>query len=114
MQYGCCAVVGTLSWPWMSVGRLRDTALVRCDMCVNGDGVLANVCGALDVWCTGLYCSSFAVWLWRGWFGGGFDCAVAFFVLGDAGPLLLSPCNTALMEAQMATALILRWTASGR
>ena len=25
---------------------------------------------------------------------GGFDCAVVFVVLGDAGPLLLSPCNT--------------------
>ena len=23
-----------------------------------------------------------------------FDCAVVFVVLGDAGPLLLSPCNT--------------------
>ena len=52
--YGCCVVVGTLSWPWMSVGRLRDTALVRCDLCVNGGGVLADVCGASDVWCTGL------------------------------------------------------------
>ena len=47
-------VVGTLSWPWMSVGRLRDTALVRCDLCVYGGGVLAAVCGASDVWCTGL------------------------------------------------------------
>ena len=27
-------------------------------------------------------------------FVGGFDCAVVFVVLGDAGPLLLSPCNT--------------------
>ena len=43
---------GTLSWswPWMSVGRLRDTALVRCDVCVNGGGVLADVCGASDDW----------------------------------------------------------------
>ena len=32
LQYGCCVVVCTLSWPWMSVGRLRDTALVRCDI----------------------------------------------------------------------------------
>ena len=32
----------------------RDTALVRCDLCVNGGGVLADVCGASDVWCTGL------------------------------------------------------------
>ena len=31
VQYGCCVVVGTLSWPWMSVGRMRDTALVRCE-----------------------------------------------------------------------------------
>ena len=36
VQYGCCVVVATLSWPWMSVGRLRDTALVRCDLCVQG------------------------------------------------------------------------------
>ena len=50
----CCVVVGTLSWPWMSVGRLRHTALVRCDLCVNGGGVLADVCGASDVWCTAL------------------------------------------------------------
>ena len=52
VQYGCCVVVGTLSWPWMSVGRLRDT--VRCDLCVHGDGVLADVCCASDDWCTGL------------------------------------------------------------
>ena len=54
VQYGCCVVVGALSWPWMSVGRLRDTAQVRCDLCVNGGGVLADVCGASDVWCTRL------------------------------------------------------------
>ena len=36
--------MGTLSWPWMSVGRLRDTTLVRCGLCVNGGGVLADVC----------------------------------------------------------------------
>lgn len=30
VQYGCCGVVGTLSWPRMSVDRLRDTVLVRC------------------------------------------------------------------------------------
>ena len=30
------------------MGGLRDTALVRCDLCVNGGGVLAAVCGALD------------------------------------------------------------------
>ena len=94
VQYGCCVVVGTFSWPWMSVGRLRDTALVCCDSCVNGGGVLADVCGASDVWCTGLKCCSLAVWLWLCWFVGGFDCAVVFVVLGDAGPLLLSPCNT--------------------
>ena len=28
------------------------------------------------------------------WLAGGFDCAVVFVVLGDAGPFLLSPCNT--------------------
>ena len=94
VHHGCCVVVGTLSWPWMSVGRLRDTALVRCDLCVNGVGVLAAVCDASDVWCTGLSCCSLAVWVWRCWFVGGFDCAVVFVVLGDAGPLLLSPCNT--------------------
>ena len=44
VQYGCCVVVVNLSWPWMSVGRLRDTALVRCGLCVNGGGVLADVC----------------------------------------------------------------------
>ena len=38
----------------MSVGRLRDTALVRRDLRVNGGGVLADVCGASDVCCTGL------------------------------------------------------------
>ena len=31
---------------------------------------------------------------WRCWFGGAFDCAVVLVVLGDAGPLLLSPCHT--------------------
>ena len=56
VQYGFCVVVGTLSWPWMSVGRLRDTEPVRCDLslCVHGDGMLADVCGASDDWCTGL------------------------------------------------------------
>ena len=54
VQYGCCVVVGTLSWPWMSVGRLRYTVPVRCDSCVHGDGVLADVCGASDDWCRGL------------------------------------------------------------
>ena len=54
VQCGCYVVVGTLSWPWMSVGRLRDTAPVRCHLCVNGGGVLADACGASDVWCTGL------------------------------------------------------------
>ena len=43
VQHGCCVVVGTLSWPWMRVGRLRDTVPVRCDLCVHGDGVLADV-----------------------------------------------------------------------
>ena len=52
------------------------------------------MCGASDVWCTGLKCCSSVVWVWLGWFVGGFDCAVVFVVLGDAGPLLLSPCNT--------------------
>ena len=33
-------------------------------------------------------------WLWLGWFVGGFDCAIVFVVLGDARPLLHSPCNT--------------------
>ena len=94
VQYGCCVVVGTLIWPWMSVGRLRDTVPVRCDLCVHGDGVLADVCGASDDWCTGLWCCSLAVWLWLGWFVGGFDCAIVFVVLGDARPLLLSPCDT--------------------
>ena len=94
VHYVCCIVVGTLSWPWMSVGRLQDTALVRCDLCFNGGGVLAAVCGASDGWCTGLSCCSLAVWVWRTWFVGGFECAVVFFVLGDAGPLLLSPCHT--------------------
>ena len=42
------------SWPWVSMGRLGDTAPVRCDLCVNGGGVLADVCAASDVWCTGL------------------------------------------------------------
>ena len=56
VHYGSCIVVCTLSWPWMSVGRLRDTALVHCYLCVTGGGVLAAVCGASDVWCTGLSC----------------------------------------------------------
>ena len=34
--------------------------------------------------------------VWRCWFVGGFDCAVVFVVLGDAGSSLLSPCNTAI------------------
>ena len=54
VQYGCCVVVGTLSWRWMSVVRLRDTVPLRCVLCVHGDGVLADVCGASDDWCTGL------------------------------------------------------------
>ena len=58
---------------------------------------LADVCAASDVWCTGWWCSSLAVWVWLCWFVGGFDCAVAFVVLGDAGPLLLSPRNTTLL-----------------
>ena len=45
----------------MSVGRLRDTVLVRCDLCDHGDGVLADVSGASDDWCTGLQCCSLAV-----------------------------------------------------
>ena len=60
VQYGCCVDLGTLSWPWISVGRLRDTALVRCDLsvCIGG-GVLADVCGASDVWCTAASSSRF-------------------------------------------------------
>ena len=54
VQYGCCVVLGTLSWPWMRVGRLRDTVPVGCGLCVHGDGVPADVCGASDDWCTGL------------------------------------------------------------
>ena len=65
-----------------------------CDSCVNGGGVLADVCGASDDLCTGLSRCSLAVWVWRCWFVGGFDCAVVCVVLGDARPLLLSPCNT--------------------
>ena len=94
VQHGCCVVVGTFPWPWMSVGRLRDTVLVRCDLCVHGGGVLAGVCGASDTWCTGLQCCSLAAWVWLGWFAGGIDCAVVCVVLGDAAPLLRSPCNT--------------------
>ena len=33
-------------------------------------------------------------WLFGFGVVGGFECAVVFVVLGDAGPLLLSPCNT--------------------
>ena len=33
---------------------------------------------------------------WLCWFVGGFDCAIAFFVLGNARPLFLSSCNTAM------------------
>ena len=54
VQYGCCVIVGTLSWPWMSVGRLRDTVPARCGLCVHGDGVPADVCGSWDDWFTGL------------------------------------------------------------
>ena len=54
VQYYCCVVVGTLSWPWLSVGRLRDTVPVRCGFCVHGDEVPADVYGASDGWCTGL------------------------------------------------------------
>ena len=35
----------------------------------------------------------YSVGLWLGWFGG-FDCAMVSVALGDARPLLLSPCNT--------------------
>ena len=69
VQYGCCVVVGSSSWPWMSVGRLRDTEPVRCGLCVgdeDGDGVPADVYGASDVWRTGAWCCSLAVWLWLG------------------------------------------------
>ena len=41
-----------------------------------------------------LFVGCLVVWVWLGWFVGGFDCAIGFIVLGDAGPLLLSPCNT--------------------
>ena len=34
------------------MGRLRDGVPVRCGLCVHGDGVLADVCGAPDDWCT--------------------------------------------------------------
>ena len=54
VQYGCCVIVGTLSWPWMRVGHLRDTVSVRCVLCVHGYGVLPDVCGASDDWRTGL------------------------------------------------------------
>ena len=54
VQYSCCVFVSALSWPWMSVGHLRDTVLVRCGLCVHGDGVPADVCRASDDWCTGL------------------------------------------------------------
>ena len=81
------------------MGRLRDTALVRCDLCVNGGGVLADLCGALD----DFWCCSLSVWLGLGCFVGGFDCAVVFVVLVDAGPLLLSLCNTHCNHTYMHT-----------
>ena len=56
VQHGYCVVVVTLSWPWMSVGRLRDTVSVRCALCFHGDGVPPDVCGALDDWCTVSLC----------------------------------------------------------
>ena len=55
----CCC--GYFVLAFMSVGRLRDTALVRCDLCFNGGGVLPAVCGASDVWCTCLSSCSLAV-----------------------------------------------------
>ena len=33
--------VGSLSWPWMSVGRLRDTVPVRCGLCAAWSSVHA-------------------------------------------------------------------------
>ena len=62
-----------------SVGRLRDTALVRCDLCVNGGGVLAAVCGASDVWCTGLSCCCCL-----------FGCGVVGLLVVSIVPLFLS------------------------
>ena len=71
--------------------------------------MLADVCGASDVWCTGLWCCSLAVWLWLGWFVGDFDCAIDFVVLGDAGILLLSPCNTCIRRLTMNSLVISVW-----
>ena len=46
VQSSCFAgkVLGTLSWPQMSLGRLRGTVLVRCALCVRREGVPADVC----------------------------------------------------------------------
>ena len=43
VQCSCCAVLETLPWPRMSVGRLRDTVLVRCALCVRREGVPVNM-----------------------------------------------------------------------
>ena len=46
---GCGAIHMT-----QHTGRLRDTVPVRGGLYVNGDAVLADVCGASEGWCTGL------------------------------------------------------------
>lgn len=50
-------------------------------------------------------CCSLAVWLWVGWFVGGFDRAIVFVAPGDARPLLMSPCNTLTSEALARSAM---------
>ena len=52
-------------------------------------GMIINLCFSF----VGLFGSAQP---WLCWFVGGFDCVIAFFVLGNARPLFLSPCNTAM------------------
>ena len=40
---------------------------------------------------------------------GGFDCAIVFVVLGDARPLLLSPCNTSSVNTGYSACNLARW-----
>ena len=77
---GCCIVVVTLSRPWMSVGRLRDTVPVCCESCVHGDGVLAAGCGVC--WMTGAQVCSVVRWL--------FGCSLVGLLVVLFVPLLLS------------------------
>ena len=50
---------------------------MRSGLCVHGDGVPADVCGASDYWCTGLYVVVlFVGCLVMAWLVGDFNCVL--------------------------------------